>query len=225
MKRSTGDIVVILDNDVVLGEDWIRQVVAELETDSQLGAMASRVVNFYTKEEIWGFGRFTKNEYFMKEFYCTTFIGCAAAIKNEILRQIGYYSEEFEIYVNEADLAARLLRAGYRIKYNPAIVAYHKVSPSQRGKGRKLFYSTRNFIWYYWEFYPFPQVLVASAVRIAVGLLEAVRTGLVRLYVRAVREAIAGLPRHISRRTPLKILKRTYSWKQLKEDYLVAYRS
>jgi hypothetical protein len=223
MKRSKGDVIVILDNDVVLGGGWIRQVVEELENDPRVGAVASRIVNFYTGEEIWGFGGFAREEYSHKGFECTTFIGCAAAVSKKVLQEVGYYPEEFEIYVNEADLAARVLRAGYRIKYNPALVAFHKISQSQRRRGRKLFYNTRNFIWYYWRYYPFAQALIATGVRIVVGLFEAIRERSLRLYLSALKEALLGLPSQFRIRTPLSILRRKYSLTQLKEDYRVVY--
>jgi hypothetical protein len=223
MKRSKGDIVVILDNDVVLGEGWIRRVIGELENDPTVAIVASRIVNFYSKEEIWGFGGFTKDQYSDIRFECTTFIGCAAAIRSRVLHEVGYYPEEFEIYVNEADLAARVLRAGYKIEYNPTIVAFHKISSLQRRRGRRLFYNTRNFIWYYWRYYPFPQVLVATLARTAISLFEAIRKHSVRLFLRALKETLIGLPSQIRIRTPLTALRRRYSFTQLKEDYTVVY--
>ena len=223
MRKSAGDVVAILDNDVILGEKWIRDVVMSFENDLQLGAIASRIVDFRSGDEIWGFGEFTKDEFSNKEFNCTTFIGCAAAIRNRVLREVGYYPEEFGIYANEADLAARILAAGYRIKYVPGIVAYHKASPSQRSIGRKLFYNTRNFIWYYWRYYPFPQVLVATGVRLAEGLFEAIHKRLISLYLEAVKETVLKLPQNIRKRTPLRMLRRRYTFKQLKEDFKVTY--
>jgi GT2 family glycosyltransferase len=57
------------------------------------------------------------------------FIGCGVAIRRRVFLELGGYDAAFNYYAEEYDLAARMMRAGYRIAFDPWFrVEHHKVA-------------------------------------------------------------------------------------------------
>jgi GT2 family glycosyltransferase len=60
------------------------------------------------------------------EFLC----GCAALIRRDALNGHDLFVDEFVAYYEDSELSARLRRRGYRIRYAPGAVVYHRHSAS-----------------------------------------------------------------------------------------------
>jgi hypothetical protein len=60
------------------------------------------------------------------------FIGCGVAIRRRVFTDMGGYDPGFDYYVEEYDLAARLLMAGYRVEFDPAFRIDHVKDVSNR---------------------------------------------------------------------------------------------
>ncbi len=60
------------------------------------------------------------------------FIGCGVAIRRGAFLELGGYDRSFNYYVEEYDLAARLLLAGYRVDFDPAFRIDHAKDVSNR---------------------------------------------------------------------------------------------
>lgn len=148
MKAAKGEIVAIMDNDATFEKDWVEKVVSTFRKHKDIGAITSKIVNHYKEHFYFKYDEWPdyKND---EEYDIYTFRGCGFAVRKEVLEKIGYYPEEFEIYVNEDDLAARIWNAGYRIRYFSDIVAHHYTSQVQRPSWRLVYYTTRNRIWVY----------------------------------------------------------------------------
>lgn len=55
-------------------------------------------------------------------------VGCGVAYRRDVYERLGGYDQTFDYYVEEYDLAARLLLAGYRVAHDPWFrVAHHKI--------------------------------------------------------------------------------------------------
>ncbi|WP_328597362.1 glycosyltransferase family 2 protein [Heliobacterium mobile] len=94
--------------------------------------------------------------------YYMSFNGAGAGIRRELLNRVGGYPGEFFLYMNETDLAFRIWNAGYKIKFFPDIVAYHKASPTNRQSWRAPLYYTRNLFWLVWKHQPAPYVFTLT---------------------------------------------------------------
>jgi len=88
-------------------------------------------------------------------FPCSTFDGGGVAFRKSVIQQVGPYLAEFFVYHSEVDLSTRIWDAGYEIRYFPAIAVSHRESSVSRNEFRQIFYSTRNYFWYVWIYYPF----------------------------------------------------------------------
>ncbi|HEY8505940.1 MAG TPA: glycosyltransferase family 2 protein [Gemmataceae bacterium] len=62
----------------------------------------------------------------------------SAFYRAEALRRVGSFPESFGAYFEDVDLSFRLNRAGYRVRYEPASVVWHRVSASHGRTSRRL---------------------------------------------------------------------------------------
>jgi GT2 family glycosyltransferase len=202
LASATGEYVVMMDNDALLEKNWIEEAIKEFENDNRLAVLATRVLNYYTNED-WGFPIYGLNgDWKDKEFYTTVFVGCSAMMRKDILDKVGYFPGEYFLYHNEFALGAEIVNAGYRIKYNPNLIAYHKVSQMQRPGKRGYYYLTRNWYWYVWEYYPGNLAVKSTLAHFVVSCYGGVKFPLT--FLRAHVDAIRGLPRILRSREPIK---------------------
>jgi len=203
--NAEGKYIVILDNDVILDKNWVRNAVNKFESDEKIGVLASKILNYYT-HEISNWHHPVNQKLAEMEFESTIFIGCAAAIRKKIVDQIGGYPKEFFIYANEQDLSVRVLDSGYKIIYYPKLIAYHKVPPGHisRETKRKFFYTLRNDIWFYWKYFPFKYALRKMVLRIGYGVKQAIKFGYITTMVYSLLNCVFGMPRIIRSRKVIK---------------------
>ncbi|MFN0011984.1 MAG: glycosyltransferase family 2 protein [Phycisphaerales bacterium] len=75
------------------------------------------------------------------------FIGCGVAIRREAFCKLGGYDHAFDYYAEEYDLAARLLRAGYRVALDRRFRVEHRKVSQGRDFARILRRLVRNNAW------------------------------------------------------------------------------
>lgn len=71
--------------------------------------------------------------------------GCFVMYKSKVLKEVGFYDERYFAYMEDADHAQRIKKAGYKVLYSPKGILWHKVSQSS-GIGSELndYFLTRN---------------------------------------------------------------------------------
>lgn len=133
----SGDVLVFLDDDAV----FVTSVVARLQQafagDPNLGAVAFRV------RRPTGDGPSLEHPFRGRAGQvgeresgrdCAYFVGCGYAIRRSAHLQVGGYDDRFFYSTEEVDLSFRLLRDGWRLRYDPGIEVEHR--PSTKGRGR-----------------------------------------------------------------------------------------
>ncbi|MFA6043650.1 MAG: glycosyltransferase [Phycisphaerales bacterium] len=75
------------------------------------------------------------------------FIGCGVAIRRELFLALGGYDHAFNYYVEEYDLAARMLLAGFRVAFDPAFRVMHAKDTANRSMDAILARLVRNNGW------------------------------------------------------------------------------
>jgi GT2 family glycosyltransferase len=197
LRAAKGEIIVLLDDDSYPASGALRQLVEIFQNDASLGVAACRITGPRDWDTTWPW-RDPGAE-------VPTFVGCGVGIRRAALDRAGLFDRSFFLYQNEIDLAARIMAAGYTVRYFPDIVFVHAVSPANRPSLRADYYDTRNLLWVIWKYFPFGQALWLS-LRVAgegVGY-RLMRRDLSRACAvgRAVWEAAAvlpGLPRSVLR--------------------------
>ncbi|MDR0310540.1 MAG: glycosyltransferase family 2 protein [Acidobacteriota bacterium] len=157
-KAARGEYAVILDDDSFPHRDSLKRMVSKFENDASLGVVAFDVRNFYNYDDVKN-ETIDENEAGMEtaaaaKYYLLAFNGAGAGVRLDVLRQAGFYPEEFFLYWNEQDTAFRILNMGYGIRFFSDVVAYHKFSPVNRNSRRAPFFYTRNAFWLIWKNYP-----------------------------------------------------------------------
>lgn len=85
------------------------------------------------------------------------FIGCGVAIRRDAFLEAGGYDPSFGYYVEEYDLAARLLRAGGSVAFDPAFRVHHHKVDAGRDMDLILGRLVRNNCWVMQRYAPGPR--------------------------------------------------------------------
>ena len=213
-KNADTDFVAILDDDVELAEDWLERTLARMSAEPPSTAMISSKV-IEPGEPEW----YTTHPEVNRERYMATFRGCATLARREVIEACGYYDEEFFIYGNERDLAARVLSAGYRILQYPQATVHHGTPFGMKAGARSLYYHVRNLWWYLFKHAAFWQIVYFFVIQLMLKIgarretLKADAIGTIGIYrvindtpwgwwivLKATVAAFAGLPRCLRHR-------------------------
>jgi GT2 family glycosyltransferase len=137
------DYIAILDDDVILPENWLEAMLAKFATEPETtGLVSSKVVEPEMPD--W----YLQHPAVNTERYMATFRGCATLARHEVIREAGYYDAHFFIYGNERDLSCRVLNLGFRILQYPTVAVRHGTPFGMKKGKRSLYYHVRN-LWLY----------------------------------------------------------------------------
>ncbi len=116
-EHSSGEFIVILDNDSFLEDDGIVKIVKKFQKYPKLGALGCKVYNYYSGKVHHWHPKVKAENGSEDGFDSPLFNGCAGAARRSVLKEVGFYPEEFFLYENERDLCTRIINAGYDVKY------------------------------------------------------------------------------------------------------------
>ncbi len=159
VARATGEFVGFINNDARPADGWISAAVAVLCADSSVGAVASKVLDWdgevidYVDGSLTWFGMGYKREVgrpdaaeydVPKDVLFGT--GAAMFVPAALFREVGGFDERFFMFYEDVDLGWRLNLLGYRVRYVPGSVAYHKHHETMRkfGDYRESYLLERN---------------------------------------------------------------------------------
>jgi len=162
---GTGDArceyVTFLNNDTVVDKHWLKELAVAITEEDGL-IVDSKVVYFHDKDILnigrgflnrWGVG-FCKgagepHSLFNEPVYIHHATGCSMMIKKDDFIKIGGFDEDFFSYHEDIDFGWRAWICGYRIKYIPSSVVYHKSGGTAGGfSPYKTYLITRNTLSY-----------------------------------------------------------------------------
>lgn len=161
IRKATGDYIALLNNDAVADSDWVEQMVAVMEGDESIGAVASVVRDGHAPDRLDSFGVGVALDGMSRQLChgdplpldgpprdVLAFSGCACLIRRSALDQVGLLDERFFAYCEDTDLSLRLLHAGWRIVATPRAKITHYYSQSSGPFSiRKVFWIERNHYW------------------------------------------------------------------------------
>ena len=198
MKKARGEYVVLLDSDSFPDRSGIERMVKIFESDSKVGAVAFDVHNLIVESRESGVGSQKSLDLFKcKDVY--GYNGAGVGIRKECLEKAGYLFEPYFLYFNEQDHAFRILQAGYKIKFHPEIIAYHKTSTTSRVSSSAPYFYTRNLLWMIWRFYPIRYAFIATVSLFFYASLSTIQQR-TSIYMKAILDAIFGFSMVLSNR-------------------------
>jgi len=159
VAHASGEYVAFLNNDARPGAEWIAAAVDELVAHRDVAAVASKVLDWdgklvdYVDGSLTWFGMGYKREVERpdspeydepKDVLFGT--GAALFVRTETYREVGGFDERFFMFYEDVDLGWRLNLLGYRVRYVPGSIAYHKhhVTMNKFGSFRESYLLERN---------------------------------------------------------------------------------
>lgn len=155
--------IALFNNDAEAEKDWLKHLVACADKYPKAGIVAPKFMrsdkvhidstgDFYS---IWGLplprgrnekdsGQYDKAE----EVFGGT--GGASLYRAKMLEQIGLFDEDFFAYFEDVDISFRAQLAGWKVRYQPAAIAYHKIGGTSSKLGNfALYHSAKNLLLLY----------------------------------------------------------------------------
>lgn len=145
--------------------------------------------------------------------------GAAAMFRRQEFLDAGGFDESYFAYLEDIDLGFRLRLAGARCLFVPGAVVHH-VGSASTGKSSDfaVYHGYRNRIWTFFKDMPAPLFwrclpLHAAAMLLFLGLYA--RGGQGKTALRALRDALAGLPAVLAKRRQVQA-KAAVGWRDLR---------
>jgi hypothetical protein len=152
------DYVASLNNDAVVGQEWLAKLVESLDNNKNIGIATSKILNkdgnhidstgdFYT---VWGLayprGRKETNlSLYDKSVNVFGGSGGASLYRVSMLKQIGLFDEAFFAYYEDVDLSFRAQLGGWKVRFVPSAVVYHQIgATSSKIKGFTTYHTMKN---------------------------------------------------------------------------------
>ena len=181
---KNADYIIVLNNDVLLGEEFMSRLVSTAGESSEAGIVAPKIyfekgfeyhkgrckdrdlgkIIWYAGGEMdWGnvIGHHRGVDEVDRGQYNKTeeteyASGCCMLIKAEVLKKVGFFDEKYFLYYEDNDLCQRTKMAGFKIIYEPRAVIWHKNAGSVGGSGSPLqdYYISRNRMLFGMRFAP-----------------------------------------------------------------------
>lgn len=159
VRHSTGEYVAFLNNDARPDPGWIAAAVEAFESSPRIGAVASRVldwdgdlVDFVDAGLTWygmGYKPYTgekppPSESLARDVLFGT--GSAMFVRRAAFDALGGFDEGYFMFFEDVDLGWRLNLAGWRYRYQPKSLAFHRhhASMSKLGAFKESYLLERN---------------------------------------------------------------------------------
>ncbi|MBE2226630.1 MAG: glycosyltransferase family 2 protein [Ignavibacteria bacterium] len=170
MEHFPGNIILLLNNDIELKEDFLAQAVKTFYQYPDCGIAAVKMMNFKERNKFDDTGNFITKKggtsyprgngvidtgQFDKSEYIFGACAGAAFYKENVFRTIGMFDEEFFAYLEDIDVSFRAQLAGIKCVYQPKAVCYHKRGGSTISTFKfQMKMNERNILWVRIKNYP-----------------------------------------------------------------------
>ncbi|HEX4435954.1 MAG TPA: glycosyltransferase family 2 protein [Solirubrobacteraceae bacterium] len=213
LRRAGTEYVALFNNDVELEPDCLAELLAGLEAHPQAGSVAPKMRDYRDRGLLdgagdllsWrgggrrrGHGQPDDGRYDDAEEVFGP-CGGAAVLRRTALERVGGFEESYFAYYEDIDWAFRAQLAGFHCRYVPSAVVYHHGSATL-GRGFNDFngyHLWRNPVWLVCRCYP-AATLVRHLPEVLLGqlgnLYRAGRERRLRVWARAMRDALRGMP-------------------------------
>lgn len=160
IKASKGEYIAILDNDVVLDKDWLKEQLLFMKNNEYCGIVGSKLVYSMNSKKLnashgdlftigIGFdGRCGKPaKSFDKVVQCIYVCSAAMLMRRKMVKEIGNFDDTYFYGHEDTDLGWRANIAGWGVYGNPSAIAKHKHSETMKHYSARIYYHSRkNYI-------------------------------------------------------------------------------
>lgn len=198
VPHATGDILLFLNNDVEVKDDWLNALNRCFIENKKIAAVQPKMLSYEQPHyfeyagaaggflDKYGYpfcrGRiFETVEKDQGQYNKASDIlwasGAALAIRKESFEEMEGFDEDFEFHMEEIDLCWRLWNNGYMVRYCPESVVYHLGGGSMpMGSPRKVYYNYRNNLRMLWKNLSSDTLAIRFFVRYKLDIIAALRS-------------------------------------------------
>ena len=147
IRETSGELVVLLNNDTVARSDWLGQLVEAALNNPEVGICASRILYLARPHVLYAAGdsytawgtAFSRgggepaDGRFEEAAAVFSACACAALYRRGMLEKIGLFDEDLFFNCEDVDLGFRARLAGHTCLYVPKAVVYHHGSGTAGG--------------------------------------------------------------------------------------------
>lgn len=176
MRDAAGDLIVLLNNDAELAPSFLTRLVDAADLEPDVGMFATRILMHDRRNVFDSTGLLVYPDGICRsrgwlekdvgQYDVADEVlgpnGCAAAYRRVMLDDVGLFDERYFAYLEDLDLAFRGQLRGWRCRYVPDAVCYHKKSiTSGYHSAFKAFLVERNRIWNAIKLFPLRLLLLS----------------------------------------------------------------
>lgn len=196
LQLVDADCYVLLNSDVEVSEGWLEPLVAMLERDPEVAAVAPKILSYNARDtfeyagasggfiDILGYpfcrGRILSHverdtgQYDTpREVFWAS--GAAFCCRADVFRRMGGFDADFFAHMEEIDLCWRMQIAGYKVMVEPRSRVYHLGGGTMPNESpNKLYLNYRNNLAMIFKCAPAAQRLLAAVVRPMTDMLSVV---------------------------------------------------
>lgn len=185
------DYFLILNNDTIVDKDFLNPLLNVISKDASIGIATGKIYYYDDPNYLWfggshydsnlleckidGIGKKDNIHYSQaKELPFAT--GCFWLMPRKTITVVGYISEYYFLYYEDADYCERVKKAGLKIWYEPASIIYHKESRSTK-KGSKAYkyYTLRNYLLFLRKYNNKKKILLPQVKRMVLSIKDIIR--------------------------------------------------
>ena len=164
------DYICVLNNDTIVASSFLQALVDEAENSADVGMVGPKMYFFEPPDMVfaagsiidWKTGSVVHRGIWQREsevspLYVSApedvdfIVGCCVLVKREVVERIGLLDPRYYLNFEDVDWCVRARKAGYRVRYTPEAVLWHKVSASLgQASPRNTYYMTRNALLFFW---------------------------------------------------------------------------
>jgi glycosyltransferase involved in cell wall biosynthesis len=151
VRRSRGRVIAFTDDDCIVDPHWISSIMTEYAADPDLAVLSGRVELYDKTDRAMTVSPYKERAAFSPKrlFFDPLVIGANVAFKKEVFETVGMYDvalspgSKSQAEAEDADMAYRAYRKGFKIVYSPIPLVYHN-------HGRKTVRATEGLERNYW---------------------------------------------------------------------------
>ena len=176
IAAAKGKYIVLLNNDANADPHFLEALIKTAGNNNRVGMFAPKILNYFNRDIIdsaglimyrdgiaRGRGRLEKDRGQYNNIEEVIFpSGCACLYSREMLNDIGSFDEDLFLYLDDVDMGLRARIAGWKCKYVPNAIVYHKYSATTKPySALKGFMVERNRIWIMIKYFPISMIVLS----------------------------------------------------------------